>query len=75
MIKYRKLGAIKILLKAFFWTVITQLVLLSIIAITRIPIGRLTIPMIITVYILTQIGITNYFDKKNVKEDESEVLQ
>ena len=33
------------------------------IAITRIPIGRLTIPMVILVYLLTLFGITTKFEK------------
>ena len=62
-IKYRKQGAIKVILKSIFTIIIMQITLLSIIAITRIPIGRLTIPLVLIVYILTLLGLTNYFEK------------
>lgn len=63
-IRYFKLGAIKVLLQSIGITLLTQVLLFSIIAITRIPVGRLTMPMIITVYILTLVGITSKFEKK-----------
>lgn len=40
-------------------------------AITRIPVGRLTIPMVIIVYMLTLIGITDNFEKKMLKINEN----
>lgn len=63
-IRYYKLGAMKTVLKTAGISILAQIILLSVIAITRIPIGRLTIPMVITVYILTLIGITTYFEDK-----------
>ncbi len=68
--KYHKLGIGKTVLKSAFWIIITQVILLSLIAITRISIGKLTIPMVLIVYILTLLGITNYFEKKlkNIEE-------
>ena len=36
---------------------------MSIIAIARIPFGRLTIPLILAVYLLTMIGLTTGFEK------------
>lgn len=63
-IRYYKLGAMKTVLKTAGISILAQIILLSVIAITRIPIGRLTIPMVITVYILTLIGITTYFENK-----------
>lgn len=70
-IRYRKLGVLKTLLKTIATSVIAQAVLLSIIAITRIPVGRLTIPMIVTVYMLTLVGLTTNFEKKlEIKKEE-----
>lgn len=66
-IRYYKLGSIKTILQTAFLLVIAQATLLSIIAITRIPIGRITIPMVFVVYILSLMGITNYLEK-NLKE-------
>ena len=71
-IKYHKLGILKTVLKSIFWIIITQIILLSLIAITRIPIGKLTIPMVLIVYILTLIGITNNLEKKYKEQAEKE---
>ena len=70
-IRYRKIGVLRTLLKTIATSVIAQAVLLSIIAITRIPVGRLTIPMIVTVYMLTLVGLTTNFEKKlEIKKEE-----
>lgn len=63
-IRYRKLGVIKTLLKTIVIAIVAEMVLLSIMAITRIPIGIITIPLVITVYLLTLIGLTTYFEKE-----------
>ena len=73
-VRYHKLGSIKIILKTIGINILTQVTLISIIAITRIPFGRLTIPMILLVYLLTMIGITTKFEKdllnkKEIKEE------
>ena len=62
-VRYHKLGSIKIILKTIGINILTQVTLISIIAITRIPFGRLTIPMILLVYLLTMIGLTTKFEK------------
>ena len=70
-VRYRKLGTIKTILKTVIVSIIAQAVLLSLIAIIRIPIGRLTIPMVIAVYLLTLIGMTTKFEKElGVKKAE-----
>ena len=69
MIRYYKLNAFKVLLKTVCMVIYTQIMLFSIIAITRIPIGRLTIPMVLTVYILTLVGCTSRFEN-NLKKVE-----
>ena len=63
-IRYHRLGIIKTIIKTILTLIVTQALLLSIIAITRIPIGRFTIPMVLAVYVLTLIGITSSFEKK-----------
>lgn len=72
-IKYRKLGSLKTVLKATLVMVVSQALLFSVIAITRIPVGRLTMPMVITVYVFTLIAITIKFEKQleNKKEEEN----
>ena len=76
IIRYYKLGIIKVLLKTAGIVILAQAELLSIMAITRIPIGRITIPLITTVYMLTLIGITTKFENKlqeiKAKEKEEE---
>ena len=71
-IRYYKLGILRVLLKSICALISTQAILFSLIAITRIPIGRLTIPMILIVYMLTLIGVTTIFEKKLsiIKEKE-----
>lgn len=62
-IRYNKLGIVKVLVKTFGILAISELTLLSVMAITRIPMGRLTLPLIILVYVFTLFGITNKFEK------------
>lgn len=70
-IRYHNLGIIKTILKTVFIIILMQVILLSIMAIVRIPIGKLTIPIVLTVYILTVVGINVGLAKKlNKKEDE-----
>lgn len=71
-VRYRKLGAIKTLLKTVVISVVAQATLLSIMAITRIPIGIVTIPLVITVYLLTLIGLTSYFEKQLINKNKEE---
>ena len=71
-IRYRKLGVIKTLLKTIIILIVAQMLLLSIMAITRIPIGIVTIPLVITVYLLTLIGLTTYFEKELINKISKE---
>ena len=71
-VKYRKLGIIKTLVKTVVISVVAQATLLSVMAITRIPIGIVTIPLVITIYLLTLVGLTTYFEKQLAnKNDEA----
>lgn len=71
-VRYYKMGMIKTILKTAIFLVIAQTILLSMIAIARIPIGRLTIPMVLAVYVLSLIGITAVFEKKLREEKKKE---
>ncbi len=71
-VRYRKIGVVKTLLKTVIISVVAQSVLLSIMAITRIPIGIVTIPLVITVYLLTLIGLTTYFEKQLTNKNKEE---
>lgn len=68
--RYYRLGIGKTILKVIAILVMTQVELFSIIALTRIPVGRLTIPMVIIVYLITLLGITNNLEKCNVSKKE-----
>ena len=73
-LRFYKLGILKTVLKTGSLLVISQAVLLSIMAITRIPIGKLTIPLVLIVYVLTLGIITVDFEKKlsDKKKEEEE---
>ena len=66
-IKYRKLGnskvIIEVVLEVLLLIVLAQVWLFDIIAITRYPIGRLTMPMVIAVYIFTVLAVTTKLEK------------
>ena len=62
-VRYMNLGVLKTLGQIILTLVLTQAVLLSVIAITRIPVGRLTMPIVVAVYLLTLIGLTTKFEK------------
>lgn len=51
VIRYYKKGATKVLLNSIFIPVIAELLLLSFVAITRIPVGRFTPTLVILVYV------------------------
>ena len=71
--RYKKVGSIRTILKTLGIIILMQLVLFSIIAIARIPVGRVTIPLVLGVYLLTLIGITTNLEKQlktKVSEEE-----
>lgn len=71
-IVYRKLGVIKVLIKSILTIVLSQLVLLSVLAITRIPMGRLTTPLILLTYVTSLIYTSGSFIK-NSKEAKKQM--
>lgn len=75
MIRYYKVGMIKTLFKTVLVLVMAQAVLLSVMAIVRIPIGRVTIPLVLAVYLLSLVGLTTCFEKslKEKKKEEEEI--
>lgn len=60
-IRYKKLGVLKTLVTYILWILASELILLSIIAITRYPVDRIVIPMglLLLVAILTILGFIN----------------
>ena len=72
-IRYYKLSTVKVVLKSIGILLLSQVLLFSVIAITRIPIGRLTIPMVILVYLLTLFGMTSRYEKNLANRKKEEV--
>ncbi len=72
VVRYYKLGMIKILLETVVLLIVAQATLLSVMAITRIPIGRVTIPLVLAVYVLSLVGITTDFEKKLTEKKNEE---
>ncbi len=62
-IRYYKLNSLKVLAKSIGIMLLTQLILLAIIAIARIPIGVLTMPVVLLIYVLSTYICTAKFDK------------
>ena len=71
-VRYYKLGVIKTILETLLVLIIAQAVLLSMIAIVRIPIGRLTIPLVLAVYVFSLIGLTTCLEKKLTEKKNEE---
>lgn len=63
-IRYNRISAIKVVAEAVGVIVLAQLVLLAIMAITRMPIGMFTIPAVLVVYMLSNYICVEMFDKK-----------
>ena len=71
-IRYRKLGVVKILLTYIGSIAVVELLLLSIIAITRFPVNRAVIPVGLLLYVmtLTILGFKNEKKLINMKSEE-----
>lgn len=69
IIRYNKLNLLEILTQSIGIIVLTQFVLLCIMAITRMPIGTLTMPVVLIVYTFSTYICTTKFDKDLEKID------
>ena len=63
VIKYNKLNSFEVLTQSIGIIVLSQLVLLGIMAITRMPVGKFTIPSILLVYMLSTYICTTKFEE------------
>lgn len=72
VIVYKKLGILKVIGKFLCASVIVKAVYMSIFAITRLPINRLTIPIGIAVYVIALFVIFNKFENNNEEQNEKE---
>ncbi len=71
-IKYIRKTNVKIILETIIVIILGQALLFSILAITRIPIGKLTLPMILTTYILSITFCTARLEKYVQEKEEEE---
>ena len=71
-IRFYKLGVIKTILKVGGIEVLAELILFALIAITRFPIGRYTLPIVLFIYLVTMLGITMNLENKlkSIKKEE-----
>lgn len=63
VIRYNKLNLLEVLTQSIGIIVLAQLVLLGIMAITRMPVGKFTIPTVLLVYMLSTYICTTKFDE------------
>ena len=63
-IRFRKINSFKVILETIINVSIIELVFASIIAITRIQVGRLIIPIVLAIYVLTMFYLVNKFEKQ-----------
>ena len=70
-IRYRKLGIVKILVNYIVSVGIVELTLLSIIAIARIPINRLVIPIGLILFVITLV-VLGYSNEKKLSKSQAE---
>lgn len=71
-IRGHKINSGKAVLRSINTIILAQTILFSVIAIARIPIGRLTVPMVIIVYLLTLLEITTGIEKELLNKVEKE---
>lgn len=71
-VRYHKLGMIKTIVRTALTIVLIQAVLASVMVITRIPIGRVTIPLVLAVYMLSLLGMTTCLEKELTEKKKQE---
>jgi len=76
-IRFKKIGLIKVPVIVGALLVLTQVIYISVLAITRIPINRLTMPISLSIYIITMFASTIKLEKmlENRKEKKKDRKQ
>ncbi len=69
-IRYKKQNVFKVILTSVIVIGVAQLLMFSIIAIARIPVGMFTLSYILVTYMLTVLGLVMKFEKDNKKQKE-----
>lgn len=70
-IKFYKLNSIEVIANLIGLNILSQLIFISILAIARLPVNKLTLPTSIAIYIATTLAITRNFDNKEVKKEKN----
>ena len=63
-IRYRKLGLIKVIFQPLFVIAVSEALLFSLFAITRFPIGRFTMPIALTVFVIALTAVIGKYENK-----------
>lgn len=71
-IRFRKINIFEILVNLFGLNILAQLLYISILAITRLPVNSLTVPTAIAIYIIVIFVIFNDFETKTRKFSKEE---
>ena len=70
--RYRKIGAVKVSAIVGFSLIIMQTLYLSVLAIFRVPVNRLTMPIALAIYIITMLACTIRLEKMLEKKNSPE---
>lgn len=71
LIRFRKLGILNVLFKTALFPVVAELLLFSILAIVRIPFGRIAIALGVGLYIAIIAILVNYFENERTELDKT----
>ena len=67
IIRFRKISILEVFFKTIFTPVIAELVFYSLIAICRIPFGRVTLALCVALYVIVMLILTIIFENKEKK--------
>lgn len=71
-IRFRKLDIFEVLTKIIGLNILTELLYVSILAITRLPVNALTVPTVIAIYAIITLAIFNDFETRERKFEQEE---
>lgn len=69
-IRFRKIEILEVLGKILGMNVLGEAVFVSILAITRIPVNALTIPMCLAIYVVVTVAVFNHLENKTQKRTQ-----
>ena len=71
-IRFRKIGAFKSMLKIILTVVLSEATFMSVVALSRIPIGRITTTIILLLYVVSIICIISKLENKLIEKRQKE---